>query len=134
MIIELNKNNINIIENSFINKNFVENELENNPYAKYYVYVDDNQINGYLYYSEIYDRIEINQIEVFYKKRNQGIATKLMKKLTEAVEKDITLEVKIDNDIAIKLYKSFGFKKVAIRKGYYKGIDGILMERKTKDS
>ena len=134
MIIELNKNNINIIENSFINKNFVENELENNPYAKYYVYVDDNQINGYLYYSEIYDRIEINQIEVFYKKRNQGIATKLMKKLTETVEKDITLEVKIDNDIAIKLYKSFGFKKVAIRKGYYKGIDGILMERKTKDS
>lgn len=134
MIIELNKNNINIIENSFINKNVVENELENNPYAKYYVYVDDNQINGYLYYSEIYDRIEINQIEVFYKKRNQGIATKLMKKLTETVEKDITLEVKIDNDIAIKLYKSFGFKKVAIRKGYYKGIDGILMERKTKDS
>ena len=134
MIIELNKNNIHIIEHSFINKNVVENELENNPYAKYYVYVDDNQINGYLYYSEIYDRIEINQIEVFYKKRNQGIATKLMKKLTETVEKDITLEVKIDNDIAIKLYKSFGFKKVAIRKGYYKGIDGILMERKTKDS
>lgn len=32
---------------------------------------------------------------------------------------------------ALKLYKKFNFQEKAIRKGYYKGIDGILMERKS---
>ena len=38
-------------------------------------------------------------------------------------------EVKKDNLPAIHLYKSVGFVEKAIRKGYYQGIDGILMEK-----
>ena len=49
------------------------------------------------------------------------------------VDKDISLEVRENNDPAIKLYKKYGFEEVAVRKGYYNGIDGLLMERK-KDS
>ena len=56
-----------------------------------------------------------------------------IKKFIEIVDKNITLEVKIDNYPAIKVYEDNGFKMVAIRKGYYNGIDGILMER-NKDS
>ena len=41
----------------------------------------------------------------------------------------ITLEVNKENIPAIKLYRKLGFKDVAIRKGYYNGVDGILMER-----
>ena len=89
----------------------------------------DNKAVGYLYYSDIYDRCEINQIEVEKIHRNCGIATKLIKKLTETVDKSITLEVRVDNYPAISLYKKFNFVEKAIRKGYYKGIDGILMER-----
>ena len=48
---------------------------------------------------------------------------------TDSVDKSITLEVREDNLYAIKLYEKFGFIKKAIRKGYYQGIDGILMER-----
>jgi len=43
---------------------------------------------------------------------------------------NITLEVNKENTIAINLYKSYGFIEVGIRKGYYNGVDGILMERK----
>ena len=50
--------------------------------------------------------------------------------MIEIVEKDITLEVKMDNFPAISLYEKNGFERKAIRKGYYNGIDGILMERK----
>ena len=59
--------------------------------------------------------------------------TKCMPTIKELIKenKDITLEVNIKNSIAIKLYKNFGFEEKAIRKGYYNGIDGILMERKT---
>ena len=38
------------------------------------------------------------------------------------------LEVNKENTYAIKLYKKVGFKEVAIRKNYYDGVDGILME------
>ena len=56
-----------------------------------------------------------------------------MEYFTNSVDKNITLEVKEDNEPAIKLYEKFGFEKKAIREGYYNGVDGILMERK-KDS
>jgi ribosomal protein S18 acetylase RimI-like enzyme len=49
--------------------------------------------------------------------------------MIETVDKNITLEVRKDNYPAIHVYKSLGFVEKAIRKNYYKGIDGILMER-----
>ena len=49
--------------------------------------------------------------------------------MIELVEKNITLEVRKDNIPAINLYKKFNFQEKAIRKGYYQGTDGILMER-----
>lgn len=130
MIQELNLKNINIVDSSILEKDKVLNEFQHNPFAKYLVYIKEGKILGYLYYSDIYERAEINQIEVDFIHRNCGIATKLMKQFTEIVEKDTTLEVKKDNLIAQLLYKKFNFKEKAIRRGYYKGTDGILMERK----
>ena len=129
MIIELTKDNINEIENSFMNKDEVIHEFEINPFAKYLIYKEDNQILGYIYYSDIYDRAEINQFEVEVSHRNCGKGKKIIEKMIELVDKSITLEVKKDNYPAIALYKKQGFVEKAIRKGYYQGIDGILMER-----
>ena len=42
---------------------------------------------------------------------------------------NITLEVRMSNEIAINLYKKFGFREVAIRRYYYGDEDGILMEK-----
>ncbi|MBQ6538749.1 MAG: GNAT family N-acetyltransferase [Bacilli bacterium] len=117
------------ITNSFINKEYLEKEFQNNPYAKCLIYEENNQVLGYLYYSDIYDRIEINQIEVEESNRSKGIGSKLLEYLLKE-DKNITLEVKETNDIAINLYKKYGFKEVAKRDKYYQGIDGILMERK----
>ena len=134
MISYLDINNIDKITNSFINKEYLINEFNNNPYAKCIMYEEDNNILGYLYYSDIYDRIEINQIEVLESQRGKGIGSKLLKYLVDNNTKSITLEVKETNDIAIKLYKKYGFKEVAKREKYYQGIDGILMERKSDNN
>ena len=56
---------------------------------------------------------------------NEEFKEKLIEK-----EKPITLEVNENNLPAISLYKKYGFKEVAKRKGYYSGIDAILMEKK----
>lgn len=121
--------NSNQTSNSFVDLKELEQELSQNPFGKILVYKKDNRIIAYLYYSEIYERIEINDIEVEEQYRNMGIGTELLNKLTEIVQKSISLEVRINNYNAIKLYKKFGFQEKAIRKGYYQGIDGVLMVR-----
>lgn len=130
MIYLLDKKNLNnYTDNSFLPKNIIKDNLKNNPFGKYLILQENSQIIGYLYYSDIYERAEINQIEIEKNHRKCGKGTLLMKKFTSIVDKNITLEVNINNAIAINLYKKFNFKEVAIRKGYYNGIDAILMER-----
>lgn len=130
MIIEINKDNISLLDNSFINKDEIINELDSNPFAKIIILEENDEVIGYLYYSDIYERAEINQFEINLIHRNCGKGKFLLQKMIESVEKDITLEVKEDNYPAISLYEKNGFERKAIRKGYYNGIDGILMERK----
>ena len=134
MIFELKKENIEELEGSFINKNKILNEFESNPFAKFLLLKEDNEIIGYIYYSDIYDRLEINQFEINNQYRNKGKGKQLLQYLIDKEKKNITLEVKKDNYSAIKVYESKDFKHIAVRKGYYNGIDGLLMERKYEDS
>ena len=135
LIIEINKNNIDLINNSFISKEYILNELENNPFAKILILKENDEIVAYVYYSDIYERAEINQIEVNKIHRNCGKGNFLLNYMINLLKKNITLEVKEDNYSAIKLYEKNKFEKKAIMKGYYNGIDGILYERKNeKDS
>ena len=110
-----------------------EKEFSTNPYLKIITYVEKDKIIGFLLYSLIYDRIEIEQFEVITKERRKGIGDKLLKYLIEKYQdtdiKNITLEVKEDNIVAINLYKKYGFKKVSTREKYYDGINGLLMEK-----
>ena len=108
-------------------------EFSTNPYLKIITYVEKDKVIGFLLYSLIYDRIEIEQFEVITKERRKGIGDKLLKYLIEKYQdtdiKNITLEVKEDNIVAINLYKKYGFKKVSTREKYYDGINGLLMEK-----
>ena len=122
--------NLDELDNSFISKKYIEEELSNNPFGKVLILKENNEIIGYIYYSDIYERAEINQFEINEIHRNCGKGNILLKELINKLQKDITLEVKKDNYPAIKLYEKNGFINKAIRKGYYNGIDGILMERK----
>ncbi len=118
---------------NFIYK-LTKEEFLQNPFLKVLTYEEENIVKAILLYSEIYDRIEINQIEVLTIYQNKHIASYLMDYLIAKAKINkiinITLEVKIDNYKAIKLYQKYNFKKQAVRKKYYDGIDGILMELK----
>ena len=134
MIIEITKNNIEELENTFFNKEELISEFDNNPFAKVLALKEEDVVIGYIYYSDIYDRLEINQFEINEKYRNKGKGKYLIQYLIDKEKKDITLEVKQDNYSAIKVYEAKGFIQKAVRKGYYNGIDGLLMERKYEDS
>lgn len=108
-------------------------QISNRPFAKRLEYIIDEKRVGYLEYSIIYERMEIDNFEVAEQFRRQKIGTKLMSYLISiAIEKhlvNITLEVRVSNEIARNLYRKFGFREVALRKLYYGSEDGILMEK-----
>ena len=103
------------------------------PYVKYIEYIENDKVLGYLKYSHIYDRMEIYNVFVEVPYRNQNIGNKLMSRLISiAIEErvvNITLEVRVSNEVARHLYKKYGFREVALRKFYYGDEDGILMEK-----
>ena len=104
-----------------------------NPFSKRAEYFIDDKSVGYLEYSIIYDRMELDNIKVLEEYQNQGIGSKLMAYLISVAINNrvinITLEVRISNEIARNMYKKFGFREVALRKFYYGDEDGILMEK-----
>ena len=116
----------------------IDYKISNNAFEKCFVYELKKEIIGLLDFSHIYNRLELNYIWIKDDYRSQGYSKKLMDYLL-SYSKDnnidnITLEVSVNNEIALNLYKSFGFKEVAIRNQYYNGIDGILMIRKFDDN
>ena len=138
MIINLNKNDLDLIKeltekfpNVFLSYS-IKNDFENNPYTNYLIYLLNDKVVGFLNYYEIYERMEIVNFNVLDQFQNKHIGSylldELMKIATSKKIKNITLEVRIDNEKAIYLYKKYDFVEVGIRKNYYNGIDGILME------
>ena len=141
MIIDLTISNVDLINRLekqfpyfFLSNNEIIKDLNNNVFSKYFIYVEESNIIGFVNYFDIYDRYEIVNIFVTETYRNKKIDTKMLEHLIKLGEKqnikNITLEVKKDNIVAINLYKKYNFEIVAIRKLYYQGIDGLLMERK----
>ncbi|NLA33482.1 MAG: GNAT family N-acetyltransferase [Tenericutes bacterium] len=134
MIKEINFNDDFIIERvqkTFINvfkDHPIKKDLLSNPFSKYLVYLYHDKVCGFVNYNHIYERIEIINIEVIKEYQRQRIASKLISYIFKIKVNNITLEVKKNNIPAINLYKKFGFKELAIRKNYYNGVDGILME------
>lgn len=115
--------------------NFNTSVKEIGVYTKYYGYVDNYSIVGFLSFDFIYDRAEINYIFVEKDYRQQGIATILLNYMLDICDnecKNITLEVKESNKSAIKFYLKNGFIEVARREKYYQDEDGILMIKEMK--
>lgn len=104
-----------------------------NPFLKKVEYVIDDIVVGHLKYQLIYDKMEIDDLFVEEEYRNKQIGTKLLSYLVSvAIENrvvNITLEVRLSNEIARDLYKRFGFREVALRRFYYGNEDGVLMEK-----
>lgn len=79
---------------------------------------------------------EVMTVGVAARAQGRGIGRALMTDLIAACfergAEEIFLEVRVDNDSAIHLYRSLGFKDVRIRRGYYQpeNIDALVMRRK----
>ena len=110
----------------------INNKINNGEFV-YWVFEQDNQIVGYLAIQKTFFDIHILGIGVLESYRNNSIAKKLTQELISYFEvsdfNKILLEVRQSNDIAMSLYKSFGFKQYGVRKNYYVNEDAKLFQR-----
>ena len=78
---------------------------------------------GYLVISRYVDAWHVMNVAVTPSHRRRGIARALLERLFEVTASDerrgYTLEVRVSNEGAIKLYESLGFVSRGVRRGYY---------------
>ncbi|MBB4686397.1 ribosomal protein S18-alanine N-acetyltransferase [Amycolatopsis jiangsuensis] len=77
---------------------------------------------------------EVHTIGVVPHAQGQGIGKALLRALltqADEVSAQVFLEVRTDNDPAVRLYEAHGFQKLGIRKRYYQpsGADAFTMAR-----
>jgi ribosomal-protein-alanine N-acetyltransferase len=86
-------------------------------------FLDDDTIVGYALVSRYVDAWHVMNIAVTPSYRRRGIATTLLERLLEVTAGDPrrghTLEVRVSNVGAIRLYERLGFQSRGIRRGYY---------------
>ncbi|MFL5919496.1 MAG: ribosomal protein S18-alanine N-acetyltransferase [Gaiellaceae bacterium] len=84
---------------------------------------ETRELLGYLIISRYVDAWHVMNLAVAPKHRRQRIASGLLDRLFEATageeRRGYTLEVRVSNDVAIKLYEQAGFKSRGVRRGYY---------------
>ena len=85
---------------------------------------DRDELVGYAVAWFIVDEIHIGNIAVHPERQGEGFGTFLMEHvLSEGRRRGMafaTLEVRPSNEAALALYRAFGFRKVAVRKNYYR--------------
>ena len=126
MIKKLTSDDINYIEQIFnLEKEIFINSAFNRTYLDtlikgdnsfIYVYAIDNKVCGYLIVLDSIDVSDILARATVDEYRNKGIAQTLLNKIKT---KDIFLEVRESNQVAINFYKKNKFKEISIRKNYY---------------
>ena len=81
------------------------------------------ELLGHLIISRYVDAWHVMNVAVSPDHRRRGIATALLERLFAVTSRDgtrgYTLEVRVSNTDAIKLYERLGFQRRGIRRGYY---------------
>jgi len=99
---------------------------------------DGERLVGYTINARYVDAWHVMNVAVDPDYHRRGIATSLLTRLFELTKGDeqrgYTLEVRVSNKDAIRLYEQLGFEQRGLRRGYYTDNreDAIIMWRETQ--
>lgn len=128
-------NDINLVL-EFVKSYFPKYDCADDPYEKLFCYKENNKVVGFISYSIIYERAELNYIVTDLKYRRCGIGQRLLdyalSDLKNNMVENFSLEVNVNNEEAIHFYLKNGFKIKATRSNYYEDGDAYLMVLEVK--
>lgn len=98
-------------------------ELIESEQSAYFVLLADNYVIGTAGYTDQVGEGYINNVVIDERYRGFGYSKILLQAVIDDAKEhnitDLTLEVRVSNVAAIKLYESVGFESVGIRKRFY---------------
>jgi len=98
---------------------------------------ETGELVGYAFVSRYVDAWHVMNVAVAPEFRRRGVASALLRRVFEVTDSDqrrgYTLEVRVSNADAIRLYERLGFQPRGIRRGYYTDNreDALIMWRET---
>jgi ribosomal-protein-alanine N-acetyltransferase len=101
---------------------------------------EQGEVIGYLVLSRYVDAWHVMNLAVDPAWRARGVGSALLARLLEETagdtERGYTLEVRVSNHGAIRLYERFGFRAQGVRRGYYTDNreDALIMWREPSRS
>lgn len=111
------------LDKNILSLSSISNMLSSNT-SDIYIAKFGNKVIGYIALDILVDHIDLCSIAVKKEYRRFKVGTMLLNKLYEiALDlkiQDIFLEVRTSNIAAIAFYECNGFKKISVRKNYYK--------------
>jgi ribosomal-protein-alanine N-acetyltransferase len=117
-----------------------QQELESNRLARYLVASVGDELVAYAGLWLLVDEVHVTTFAVMPDWRERGIGARLLMavlRLAGEMRASVaTLEVRLSNNAARRLYEKFGFRPVGIRPRYYSdnGEDALIMTTETLDS
>jgi [ribosomal protein S18]-alanine N-acetyltransferase len=103
-------------------------------------FTEEDVLVGYAFVSRYVDAWHVMNVAVVDEYRRRGIASALLERLFAVTATDprrgYTLEVRVSNEGAIKLYERLGFEARGVRRGYYTDNreDALIMWREPSPS
>ncbi len=99
------------------------------------VAISDSEIVGYASFRYVGKQGDVNTVAVSKAHQGKGIGTTLMDWLESQAAlrnvREIFLEVRSDNEAAIKMYDARGYERIDIRRNYYGNtIDANIMRKR----
>ena len=99
------------------------------------VAISDSEIVGYASFRYVGKQGDVNTIAVSRDQQGKGIGTALMDWLESQATlrnvREIFLEVRSDNEAAMKVYASRGYERIDVRRNYYGNtIDANIMRKR----
>lgn len=108
-------------------------EIDNRISTYNCAYNENRKMAGYMGLWKIIDEAHVTNLAIHPDFRRKGAAKCLLLNALEECYREkikyLTLEVRVSNAGAIKLYESFGFKSLGVRKKYYQNNneDALIM-------
>jgi [ribosomal protein S18]-alanine N-acetyltransferase len=100
-------------------------------------YADGGELVGYAFVSRYVDAWHVMNVAVAPEFRRRGVGSALLRRVFDVTDSDqrrgYTLEVRVSNADAIRLYERLGFQSRGIRRGYYTDNreDALIMWRES---
>ena len=103
-------------------ENAIKSEL-NNPLSYWLVALDGDYVIGYVGSQAVLGEADMMNLAVAPEHRRDGVGMRLVRALIDGLKgmdcHCLTLEVRVSNDPAIRLYEKMGFEQVGRRPNYY---------------